>query len=225
MTARPAPGRLAGPMQTAQPAPSRYAGRSDPLLDSAFWTAFAWAGVVAAFAGTALLAAGGRLEEFVMAAAFAAPLLIVVLVPHNLPPLLSAILVACGLVSGAGWALDWYDAHWWFDIVTHFINPFALVAASMIMFWKAGIVRLPPLGGRFVLWASAYGLALGVLWELIEVTYLVLTVPDTILDIVMDVAGAALGGWFAGWIIVRRGWPPAPPPDWMPGWLRRAGTP
>ncbi|WP_210526742.1 hypothetical protein [Rubellimicrobium arenae] len=175
------------------------------LIDSRGWLTMAWVGVLVFTAALVTLMALGRWDELQMAAAFYVPMVAVMLVPHGLPALLVAVIAGCFLISGAGWAWDWYSLFWWFDIALHTLNPFAIMAGSMFMFWKAGFLAYAPRKGRFVLWAAGLGLLIGIVWEVIEYTYLPLTWPDTILDIVMDTAGAALGGWFAIWLIEQRG--------------------
>lgn len=187
---------------TALPRPTARA-----LIDSRLWLVLSWAGVAAFAAWLLTLVLAARWPELRMASCFFLPLLLLLLVPHGLPPLLLAVGTGCFLVSAAGWALDWYSHLWWFDVVLHALNPFALTTASMFMLWKAELlsVRRP---GRFVLWSAGLGLVLGIVWELFEVTFLVLTWADTLQDLVMDTAGAALGGWFAAWMIRVRGQPP-----------------
>jgi hypothetical protein len=177
------------------------------IIDARIWLALSWAAVAVFSAALAWLLAEARWHELVMASCFFLPFLLTMLVPHGLPNLLVAIIAACFLVSGAGWALDWYSLHWWFDVVLHAVNPFTMMAGSMIMLWKAELLgsRRPV---RFVLVSTALGFVLGVAWELVELTFLVLTWGDTILDIVMDTLGAAAGGWFALWLIRVRGHAP-----------------
>lgn len=177
------------------------------LIDLPLWLALAWLGVALSAMGLAALVLLGRWPELGIAICFFLPLLALMLCPHGLPSLLMAGIAGCFLVSGAGWALDWYGLFWWFDVLIHGLNPVAMVAGSMFMLWKADLVASAR-PGRFVWLASLYGLALGIGWELIEVTYLPLTWPDTILDLVMDTAGAALGGWLGLWLIERRGGAP-----------------
>ena len=185
---------------TALPRPTARA-----LIDAQAWLAVAWAGVAVFALALAALMLSARWPELRMASSFFLPLLAAMLLPHGLPSLIVALLTGCTLLSAAAWALDWYALFWWFDVLLHALNPFAITAASMVMLWKADLVPLRRRQGRFVLWAALLGLALGVGWELLELTFLALTWPDTILDLVMDTAGAALGGWFAAWIIVTRG--------------------
>jgi len=178
------------------------------LIDARAWIMLSWAGTVVFAAALATLALLGRWDEFGIAACFFGPLLAVKLTPHGLPNLLLAIITACFLVSAAGWAWDWYGRFWWFDVALHMLNPLVMMAGSMFMLWKAGLLSHAPRKGRFVMWSTALGFALGVVWEIFEFTYLPLTWPDTILDLVMDTAGAALGGWLAIWLIEQRGLPP-----------------
>jgi hypothetical protein len=196
------------------------------LIDSRAWTHLSWAGVAVFALWLALLIQDARWPELRMAACFFLPLVLLLLIPHGLPPVMLALGTLCFLVSAAGWALDWYGLWWWFDVALHTLNPFALMTGSMYMLWKAELIpaRRP---GRFVLWATGLGLAMGIGWELIEVTYLDLTWPDTILDLVMNTAGAAFAGSFALWMIRARGLPPVgrrprvPLPQPMPVRVRR----
>ena len=49
------------------------------------------------------------------------------------------------------------------------------------------------------------GFVLGVLWELVEMTFLDLTWTDTLVDLLMDTIGAAVAAAFVGWVIRRQG--------------------
>lgn len=180
-----------------------------PFTEARVWLILAWACTAAFAAVLAGLLLLGRWAELRMGICFFLPLVAVLLLPHGLPNLLLALIAGCTLLSAAGWALDWYAMAWWFDVLLHALNPFVIVAASMVMLWKAELA--PPLAraGRFVALATLYGLALGIGWELLEVTYLDLTWPDTLLDLVMDAAGSALGGWFAIGLMRARGGRPA----------------
>jgi len=178
------------------------------VIDARLWLTLARAGTVVFAAGLATLILLRRWNEVEIATGFFVPLLGVMLIHHGLPNLLVAVMSVCFLVSGAGWAFDWYGLFWWFDVVIHFVNPLVMMAGSMFMLWKADLLTHAPRKGRFVLWSTAIGFALGVGWEGIEYTYLPLTWPDTILDIVMDTAGAALGGSLAIWLIEQRGLAP-----------------
>jgi hypothetical protein len=177
-------------------------------IDASAWLTLAWSGVAVFGGGLGALVVLGRWDEVMIAACFLLPLLLVMLMRHGLPNLLVAAISLCFLISGAGWAWDWYGLFWWFDVVLHALNPLVMVAGSMFMLWKAGLLRHAPRKGLFVLEATALGFVLGVAWEGFEFTYLPLTWPDTILDVVMDTAGAALGGWWAVWMIDRRGLAP-----------------
>jgi hypothetical protein len=177
------------------------------IIDAQIWVSLSWVAVAVSTAALAWFVAGGRWHELIMASCFFLPFVLTMILPHGLPNLLVAIIAGCFLVSGLGWALDWYSLHWWFDIVLHTLNPFAMMAGVMFMLWKADLIGLrSPI--RFVLTSTALGFLLGVAWEFVELTFLVLTWPDTILDIIMDTIGAAAGGWFAIWMIRARGLEP-----------------
>jgi hypothetical protein len=173
-------------------------------IDSPAWLVLAWSGVALFAVALGALLLDDRWSELRIASCFFLPYLALMLCPHGLPNLLLAGIAGCFLLSAAGWALDWYAVAWWFDVLIHGLNPIPMVAGSMFMLWKADLVAVTR-PGRFVLASASYGLALGIAWEAIEVTYLHLTWPDTILDLVMDAAGSALGGWLALWLIARRG--------------------
>lgn len=191
----------AAPLASTRPLPGL-------VIDARVWLVLSWVGVTAFAAMLGLLLMDGRWYELRIAACFFLPLVAFLLMPHRLPNLVMALATGCFLVSAAGWALDWYGRFWWFDIVLHTINPLLIMTGVMFMLWKADLLAHAPRKGRFVLWSTGIGLALGILWELFEFTYLPLTWPDTILDVVMNTAGAALGGWFAIWLIDSRGLPP-----------------
>lgn len=166
------------------------------------WTALAWAMALGFAAFLLALAVQGRADALLIGSAFALPLALLLLLPLGLP----AMIVAAGsfvlVLSGLGWALDWYGALWWFDLLIHGLNPLVLTTGSFLMLWKAGLPPAPG-RGRLLLWGALYGLALGVGWELIELTFLVLTWDDTLSDLAMDVVGAALGGAWAGRLVAR----------------------
>lgn len=193
---------------TALPRPASIRPLPGSVIDARGWIVMSWAGVAGFAVFLAALLLDERWFELRIAACFFLPLLILKLVPHGLPNLVMALVTGCFVLSAAGWALDWYGRFWWFDVVLHTINPMLIMTGTMFMLWKADLLAHAPRKGRFVLWSTGIGLALGVAWELFEFTYLPLTWPDTILDVVMNTAGAALGGWFAIWLIDRRGLPP-----------------
>jgi hypothetical protein len=177
------------------------------IIDAPVWLTLARAGTVVFAAALATLILLRRWDEVEIATGFFGPLVAILVARHGLPNLLVAVIMASFLVSGAGWSWDWYGLFWWFDIVLHFVNPLVMMAGSMFMLWKADLLGHAR-KGRFVLWSTALGFALGVGWEVIEYTYLPFEWPDTILDVVMDTAGAALGGWLALWLIEQRGLEP-----------------
>lgn len=193
---------------TAAPRKDALRPPSALALDAPIWRRLSWGGTVAFAAALAALVLLGRWQELRIAVCFFVPLVAVLLIPHGLPDLLLATIVAAFLLSAAGWAWDWYARWWWFDVLLHTINPAVIMTGSMFMLWKAGFLRHAPGRGRFVLWSTAFGTVLGVGWELFEFTYLPLTWPDTLLDLLMNGAGAALGGWATILIIDRRGQEP-----------------
>jgi hypothetical protein len=54
-----------------------------------------------------------------------------------------------------------------------------------------------------VLRFGGLGLGLGIAWEIVEMTFLNLSLVDTLVDLVMDTLGAMLAGPFMAWISRR----------------------
>ena len=48
----------------------------------------------------------------------------------------------------------------------------------------------------FLIGVTVAGLVLGIMWEVLELTFVNLTWEDTTVDLVMDTAGAALAGFY-----------------------------
>ncbi|MFW6076867.1 MAG: hypothetical protein ACOC71_03880 [Hyphomicrobiales bacterium] len=48
------------------------------------------------------------------------------------------------------------------------------------------------------------GLGRNILWEILEATFVSLTLIDTISDVVLDVIGAAVSGLLADWAVQRQ---------------------
>lgn len=157
------------------------------------------ASVVTGLAATALLLAQGWwLPALLMAVATLAAALVPAL---RLPGALVATLAVASVVNGASIAWNWYEAWDPFDRWAHFLNHVVLVAPSMIWFERARLVPARADGAGFVAWAAAYGLALALAWEAIELLFWTFPLADTLSDVALGVLGSAFAGWWAGRIV------------------------
>ena len=128
----------------------------------------------------------------------------------------SAIAVVT-IANLAGYALNLYQAVWWFDRVLH------MATISALTLWLGLYVCSPVFRGdrdpglRAVLIIASIGVACGALWEVAEWA-LDQVVPgniikgkyDTIIDIVADTAGALVAGTTALWLMGPRTVRPQP---------------
>jgi hypothetical protein len=127
------------------------------------------------------------------------------LLQDRMPSMISFLIVCASLLNAGGWAWNWFHQFRWFDEIVHTFTPFALVSAIMYHLLTNGWVSRPPGTSGFMIMAALIGLGLGMVWELLEASFLNLAWGDTLLDVVMDTIGAAIGGIFAGWVIDRQG--------------------
>jgi hypothetical protein len=127
------------------------------------------------------------------------------LLQDGMPSMISFLIVCASLLNAGGWAWNWFYQFTWFDEFVHTFTPFALVSAIMYHLLTNGWVSRPPGTSGLMVMAALIGIGLGMVWELIEATFLNLAWADTLLDVVMDTIGAAIGGIFAGWVIDRQG--------------------
>lgn len=117
----------------------------------------------------------------------------------RLPGLISFLVVLAAIINAGGWAWNWYNLVW-FDEFVHAFTSFAVMSAVGYVAWSRNWTSAVPGTVRFVLWAAAVGLGLGIVWEIFESLFLNLTFRDTIVDLVMNTLGAAAAGWFVGQI-------------------------
>ena len=129
----------------------------------------------------------------------------------RLPGTLVAMLAVASVVNGASIAWNWYAAWPPFDEWAHLLNLVVLVAPSMVWFARAGIVTAAAGSMPSVVIAAAYGLALAVAWEVVELFFWTFPLWDTVSDVILGVVGAAFAGWWVGRLEAGAGACAAPP--------------
>ncbi|EYT63423.1 hypothetical protein H483_0108400 [Dietzia sp. UCD-THP] len=110
----------------------------------------------------------------------------------------------------AAWSnvFDLYTRIWWWDIVVHFVCAGALAVVTYLFLAHRGIVPATADGGvpavAAVVLTTAFGLALGALWEMVEwfgYTYLTDRIYVTLDDTIGDMAAGGLGALAAGLLL------------------------
>jgi hypothetical protein len=180
-------------------------GTPASTVDSGIWRLLAWVGVALQVIGLVAVLLLERWGGAWIMAAFLALSVWFLAFERRLPSLLDFLAVCASLVNAGGWVWNWYDLFIWFDEVVHAFTALAFVSALMYVLWARGSISSSPGSGAFIVTAALLGFGLGIVWEIIEMTFLNLTVVDTIVDLVMDTLGAAAGGWLAGWALRRQG--------------------
>lgn len=178
---------------------------SSTSVNSSTWRALAWFGVVLqaiAFIAVWWLEQWNGLWTI---GGFFVLSLMFMLIRDRIPSLISFLIVCAALLNAGGWAWNWFNRFIWFDEFVHAFTPLALVSAIMYRLWTGSSINNEPGSGGFILKAALIGLGLGIAWEIVEATFLNLSLIDTLVDLLMDTIGAALGGWFAGWAIRNQG--------------------
>ena len=174
----------------------------NPAADSGTFRALAWIGVILQAAALVFVVVSQRWGGLPSIGIFVVLSLLFLLMKERVPSLISFLVVVAAIVNAGGWAWEWF-ALVWFDEVVHSFSSLAVVAALLCMAWGWGWLTHPGRTGSVVLMAMAVGLGLGILWEIVEATFVSLTLLDTISDIVLDVIGAAIGGLLADWAMQR----------------------
>lgn len=112
----------------------------------------------------------------------------------------------------AAWSnvFDLYTSVWWWDIPVHFLLAGELAVVAYLFLARFGIVTRPAESGfttaGAVVLTTAFGLALGALWEMVEwFGYVFLTddIHVTYQDTIGDMAAGGLGALCAGWLLAR----------------------
>ena len=168
----------------------------NPAVDNGTFRTLAWAGVILQAAALVFVVVSQRWGGLPTIGIFFVLSLLFLLMKEHVPSLISFLVVVAAIVNAGGWAWEWFHLVW-FDEFVHAFSSLAVVAALLCMAWGWGWLTHPGSTGRVVLMAMALGLGLGILWEIVEATFVSLTLVDTISDIVLDVIGAALGGLLA----------------------------
>lgn len=109
--------------------------------------------------------------------------------------LFAVLLIAAAALNAAGYVLNWFDAVAFYDEAAHFVTPLAisgLVACHSIAHSaRARAMKRP----AFVLAVGAFGLAIGIAWELFEYAIGIIGDRlDTMIDLTLDTTGALAAG-------------------------------
>ena len=105
------------------------------------------------------------------------------------------------LVNIAGYLWDLYERFGWFDEVLHTFTTFALTLPLVLLLYDVVLKGAQTRPVLFVLTVASLGVAIGVLWEIVEWGYdqmvprnAILGKLDTIIDLAMDFIGGVLAG-------------------------------
>jgi hypothetical protein len=122
----------------------------------------------------------------------------------RVPSLLDLLVVVAALVNALGWSFNLFDEFTFYDELVHFFAPFAISATLGYLAWRQRLPGTRPFSAPFLIGVTVAGLVLGIVWEVLELTFVNLTWGDTTVDLVMDTAGAALAGFYVSWLIRRQ---------------------
>jgi hypothetical protein len=118
-----------------------------------------------------------------------------------LPRGLDCVAPLGALIVSPGYGLGWFYGINPFDEVVHFANGALLGAVFAALLQTDG---RPRTAWGLVWRTAAFGMALGVVWEIFEAaTHLIGDFTDTWTDIALGTLGAALAGWAASWRVGR----------------------
>ena len=114
-----------------------------------------------------------------------------------------AIVAVLSIVFG------WYQLFAWFDEALHAYNFFALTLLLAMYAYGAVLTGAREHGFLLVLTITAFGLALGALWEIVEFAYdrilaasnVILPKLDTMIDMIIDTGGGLVAGLVLLWML------------------------
>jgi hypothetical protein len=111
------------------------------------------------------------------------------------------LLVVAALVNAAGYLWDLYDRLGWFDEAVHAYTTFALTLPLALLLYDVVLTGAQTQKILFILTVASLGVAIGVLWEIVEWAYdqmvpenAILGKLDTIIDLIMDILGGVAAG-------------------------------
>lgn len=148
-----------------------------------------------------VLAQGKMLGVFQLGIFMAISIFIVMYLSRNLPKLLVFFIELATVLNAGGWVWNLYDDNvsYYYDEIAHFFTPFVIILVIGYRYMnRYKYVKSMP-KSHIILTLSAFGIALGGLWEIAEyVGYALLPGPeqieigDTISDMALDSAGSVL---------------------------------
>lgn len=123
------------------------------------------------------------------------------------------ILTSSLLIAGWSNLFELYTSITWWDLLIHFICAGGLAVVAYLLLTRYGAVPLPGSHpGAGIILTTALGLALGVLWEVVEwigftfiTQQIYVTYEDTISDLIMGGLGALVGGCVIAYVPLLRG--------------------
>ena len=115
------------------------------------------------------------------------------------------------LADAAGSIFNLYAEFWWFDEALHFFSSFAITLVLALYAYGALLTGRRRHEVLLVLTIAGLGVALGVLWEMVEWGFdlvepgnVIRDKADTMTDLVLDAAGGLLAG-ILSLIMLRKG--------------------
>jgi hypothetical protein len=123
-----------------------------------------------------------------------------------------ADIAVSGTVLVAAWSnvVDLYTRIWWWDIAVHIVCAGALAVVTYLFLAHRGTVAPPDAPGftaaGSVVLTTAFGLALGALWEMIEWfghAFLTTDIYVTLGDTIGDMAAGGVGALCAGLLLAH----------------------
>lgn len=123
------------------------------------------------------------------------------------------ILTSSLLIAGWSNLFELYTSITWWDLLIHFLCAGGLAAVAYLLLARYGAVPLPGSHpGAAIILTTTLGLALGVLWEIVEwvgftfiTQQIYVTYEDTISDLIMGGLGALVGGCVIAYMPLLRG--------------------
>lgn len=168
---------------------------------SSAWRHLAWSGVALQAAALVAIFFVERWHGLPSMLIYLAVTVAFLWADESIPNLLSFLVVLAAVLNAFGWAFNLFEMIGFYDELIHLFSSFAVIGALGCHAWTHNHVDAQPGSWRFVGILAGFGLGLGILWELVEMTFLDLTWGDTLADLVIDTVGAACAAPLVSWTI------------------------
>ena len=143
----------------------------NPAADPRSFRVLAWVGVALQAAALVFVVISQRWGGLPPIGIFLLLSLLFLVMQDHVPSLISFLVVVAAMVNAGGWAWEWFHLVW-FDELVHAFSTMAVIAAVLCSAWGWGWLAHPLGIGQVLLLAAVTGLALGILWEIVEATCL-----------------------------------------------------